>query len=150
MSNWGKFNNINAKALNEQSKKLKSGDFEEVPVGKYEIHIESLELKPTKEKGYPMLAGKFKIVQGDYNGRLIFMNQVIAMDNEHDAMRLGIANDFLTSLGTDVTLAFEDWDEYEELVNKIFDKIEDNGWEYLLEIKEKKGFRSYKICEKYA
>ena len=146
--NWNQFSNINAQELNAQVKNLSKGDFEELPLGRYEVSVEGLELKPTKEKGYPMIAAKFKVVQGEYNGRFIFMNQVVLMGNQHDAMRLGIANRFLESLETGVDITFEGVQEYEDLVAEVFNNI--GRKEYLLEIGEKKGFRNYKIVDVYA
>lgn len=148
MANWSNFKNINAKQLNEEAKSLNKGDFEELPLGRYEVSVESMELKPTKEKGYPMIAVKFKVVQGEFDGRFIFMNQVVLMGNEHDSMRLSIANRFLESLETGVDISFEGIEEYEALVDEVFNAI--GRKEYLLEIGEKKGFRNYKIVEVYA
>lgn len=149
MTNWSNFKNINAKQLNEQAKSLNKGDFEEVPVGKYEVRIEGMELKPTKTTGAPMLAVKFRIVHGDFENRLIFMNQVILMGNEHDAMRVSIANRFLESLGTDVPVDFEGVEEYQALIERIFNTLDQMGLEYLLDFGERNGFKTYKIAEVY-
>ncbi len=148
MANWSNFSNINAQELNAQVKDLSKGDFEELPLGRYEVSVEGLELKPTKEKGYPMVAAKFKVVQGEYDGRFIFMNQVVIRGDQHDAMRLRIANQFLDSLETGVDITFEGVQEYSDLIDEVFNNI--GRKEYLLEIGEKKGFRNYKVVEVYA
>lgn len=147
MTNWNAFANINAKALNDQAKTLAKGDFEELPLGRYEVSVESMELKPTKKTGAPMIAVKFKVVEGEFKGRFIFMHQVVLMGNEHDAMRLRIANQFLESLETGLDITFEGVDEYETLVADVFDAI--GNREYLLEIGDKKGYRNYKVVEVY-
>ena len=148
MTNWSNFSNINAQELNAQVKGLAKGDFEELPLGRYEVSVEGLELKPTKEKGFPMVAAKFKVVQGEHTGLLIFMNQVVIRGDQHDAMRLGIANRFLDSLKTGVEITFEGVQEYAYLIDEVFNNI--GRKEYLLEIGEKNGFRNYKIIEVYA
>lgn len=147
MANWGKYENIDAKKLNDEVQELGDGDFEDLPKGKYEVEITNMELKPTKEKGYPMLAVSFKVLEGEYKNRLIFMNQVVIMGDKNDAIRLKVANSFLQSLDSGVAINFESVRGYEELIGAIFDAVKQKGYEYLLELGERKGFTTYKIVE---
>lgn len=147
MADWGKYENIDAKKLNDEVQELGDGDFEDLPKGKYEVEITNMELKPTKEKGYPMLAVSFKVLEGEYKNRLIFMNQVVIMGDKNDAIRLKVANSFLQSLDSGVAINFESVRGYEELIGAIYDSIKQKGLEYLLELGERKGFTTYKIVE---
>lgn len=146
MTNWGKFATYDAKALNEEVKNLNDGDFPEIPNGKYEVCIKKMELKPTKEKGYPMLAVQFEILEGQFKKQRIFMNQVILMGDQNDKYRVHTANTFLRSLETGIDVSFEGVAEYEELVSKIFEVASE--LEFVLELGENKGgYKTYKILE---
>ena len=50
-----------------------SGDYKEVPVGKYEVKIDKMELKESS-KGDPMFFCQFRILQGDIKNSCLFMN----------------------------------------------------------------------------
>ena len=84
MSIFDKYNkNINAeelaasqKEINEQSS---SGDYAEVPVGKYEVKVEKLEAKKSKS-GNPMVTIWFKILEGGFKDSYIFYNGVFHED----------------------------------------------------------------------
>lgn len=148
MTNWGKFESVDAKALNEEVKTLKDGDYPEIPNGKYEVSIEKMELRPTKKTGAPMLSVNFKILSGEFKGNHIFMNQVVIMGDENDKYRLHTANSFLRSLGTNFDVQFEGVSAYEELVSQVYGDIHMNGYEFLLEVGENKnGYKTYKIEE---
>lgn len=148
MTNWGKFESVDAKALNEETKNLKDGDFPEIPNGKYEVSIEKMELRPTKKTGAPMLSVNFKILNGDYKGQHVFMNQVVIMGDENDKYRLHTANTFLRSLGTEIDIQFEGVSAYEALIEQVYGAVHMNAFEFLLEIGENKsGYKTYKILE---
>ena len=53
-----------------------NGGRREVPHDTYEVAINKLELTKSK-KGDPMVTCWMKIVEGEYKGSLIFMNQVV-------------------------------------------------------------------------
>lgn len=153
---WDKYKNIDAKKLNEEVNELKDGDFPEIPNGRYEVSLDSLELKPTKEKGYPMVAAQFTILEGQYKKQKIFMNQVLLMDDQNDKYRLKTCNAFLNSLGTNVNVVFEGVREYAEMVSRIFDLVDENRLEYLLQISDSKPskdgrtFKQYDIVDIYS
>ena len=149
MSKWANFAKIDAASINEEVKTLDGGEFPEVPNGKYEVEIVSMELKPTKEKGYPMLSVQFAIVEGEYKKQRLFMNQVLIMGDQNDKYRVNSCNKFLKSLGTDYAVHFEGVEEYDALVQNIFDDIESMKLQYLLEVGEKKGYRTFDIKEVY-
>ena len=71
-SKWGKFNeSVDLKGLQEDVKNADAngGNFPEVPKGTYEVELASLEMKPTKKDGRPMVALSFKILGGEYKGQ---------------------------------------------------------------------------------
>lgn len=150
MANWDSWNNINVEELNSKVEELgNSGDFEELPDGKYEVRLDSLELKPTKEKGYPMVSATFTIVEGKYTRFKMFVNQVLLMGNDSDKYRVNTCNKFLSSLRPDgVKIRFNSVPDYDVQVKDTFKVCE--KMEYLIEKStNNKGFTNYKIVEIY-
>lgn len=118
-----------------------SGDFKEVPEGKYEVAITKLELGESK-KGDPMVKVWFKIISGEFKNSLIFMNQVVTQ-----GFQIHIVDEFLKSLETDIEVVFESYSQYGELLMDIFEAVEGN-FEYALDYgTNDKGFNTYKIEE---
>lgn len=118
-----------------------SGDFKEVPEGKYEVAITKLELGESK-KGDPMVKVWFKIVSGEFKNSLIFMNQVVTQ-----GFQIHIVDEFLKSLETEIEIVFESYSQYDELLMDIFEAVEGN-FEYALDYgTNDKGFNTYKIEE---
>lgn len=122
------------------------GDFKEVPVGKYEVKVEKLELTETKESHKPMVSAWFKVLVGDYENSLIFMNQVIT-----EGFQIHIVNEFLRSLmsGMQEPLAveFQSYSQYNNLLMDVFEEV-DGNFEYALDYgQNRKGFNTYKIEE---
>lgn len=148
MSNWDRFDRkIDNKFLNEiETDNLSNDNFEELPLGKYEVSLESMELKESK-KGDPMVATVFKVVQGDYKGRLIFKNTVIYRGDEHDKLRIQNELRFLKSLDTNEDIFFKNFSQFAMLIEVVFKSVKEAKLEYLLEITERKNFRYYTIKE---
>lgn len=120
-----------------------NGEYEDVPFGDYEVKVDKMELKASK-KGDPMLSVWFKIISGEHENRLIFLNQVITQGFQVD-----IANQFLESLGADVAVEFKDYVQYNNLILDIHEKI-DGKAEYLVEYGQtKKGYSFVKVKEIY-
>ena len=125
------------------------GNFKEVPHGKYEIAIEKMELKATKEKKDPMVSIWMKICDGEFKGSLIFMNQVITQ-----GFQIHIVNEFLRSLIEECpdapTVEFKSYTQYAELLMDIHELIAES-FEYAVDYGQtKKGFDTFKITEIYA
>ncbi len=120
----------------------KSGEFVEVPKGDYEVSITKLELAESK-KGLPMMKCWFKIIAGDFQGQLIFMNQ-----NVTSGFALHVANEFLNSLESGINAEFEDFVQYADMIESVFHAIE--GDEYQLAYGENaKGYNTYTIVKKF-
>ena len=69
-----------------------NGGRRDVPHDTYEISVQKLELTKSK-KGDPMVTCWMKIVEGEYKGSLIFMNQVVTQ-----GFQIHIVNEFVRSL----------------------------------------------------
>lgn len=137
------------KDIKEAANNSGSGDFPEIPHGKYEVAIEKLELKATK-KGDPMVSVWMKIVgDGEFKGSMIFMNQVITK-----GFQIHIVNEFLRSLVKECeyipTIEFRSYQQYADLLMDIHEMVADS-FEYALNYSQnKKGYDRYEILEVYA
>lgn len=141
--------NVDIDGLKEDVKKVEENpdaalEFPEVPDGTYEIKIEKLELTLSK-KGLPMLSGWFKIVDGEYEGSMLFMNQVITF-----ALGLYKSKKFLRSLlneSCDMDVEFLNFKQYNNLILDIFEIVTEK-FEYAVEVvSNKKGFKDYEIMQ---
>ena len=122
-----------------------NGDYREVPVGTYEVKIEKMELKESS-KGSPMVSVWFRILKGDFENQLLFMNQVITQ-----GFQISIVNRFLKSLEAvdDDQVEFKDYGQYNDLLMDIMEAV-DGQLEFLIEYKKsKKDFAVYTVKEVY-
>lgn len=143
---------IDSKELEESKKEIEantsSGDYKEVPVGTYEVEVNKLECKRSKN-GNPMVSIWFKVLEGDYENSMIFYNGVF---NE-DWMRHRVVK-MLSSLLDDITHEAEinlilksgNVDEINDFCMDVHEEI-DGKFEYLLDFGEKKGYNTYLIKE---
>jgi hypothetical protein len=126
------------------------GNFKEVPHGKYEVSIEKMELKATKEKKDPMVSIWMKVVSdGEFKKQLIFMNQVITQ-----GFQIHIVNEFLRSLVKECADApvveFKSYAQYAELLMDIHELIADD-FEYGINYGQtKKGFDTFEVLEVFS
>lgn len=119
---------------------LGQGDYPEVPHGTYEVKVTKLKLDESK-KGDPMVRVFFKIVRGEYENSMVFMNQVVTK-----GFQFHIVNELLRSMGTDIDIHFESYSKYAELLEDVFAAI-DGQKEFALEYGENKGFNTFKITD---
>jgi len=143
---WEKFDReIDVEGLQKdvQEAAKNGANFREVPHGKYEVKIEKLELVESKA-GDPMVTVWFKVLAGDYEGSMIFMNQVITK-----GFQIHIVNEFLRSLDSGLEVEFKTYKQYGQLLMDIHEAI-DGQLEYGLKYGEnKKGFNTYEITDVY-
>ena len=126
----------------DNAEKNNTGDFPEIPAGRYEVSIEKMEIKESKA-GDPMLAVQFKILAGQYAKSYLFFNQVLNLD-----FQIHIANEFLRSLDTGIDVKFKDYSQYNDLVLDIHEKIQTDGLEFGLKYsKTDKGYPEFKITD---
>ena len=144
MSIFDKFNQeMDKDLIQQQINEASENSFEDVPVGKYEVAVNKLEVKPTKNGDKVMLTCSFKVLEGQYKGRLIFFNQVIM-----SGFQIHMANQFLKSLDTGEIVEFKDYDQYADMVKVIDLTIQRTELEYELEYsKTDKGYDKYEITE---
>lgn len=144
---------INAEELAASQKEITenskgSGNYKEVPVGKYEVKVEKMEAKLSKG-GNPMVSIWFKILKGDFKDSMIFYNGVF---NE-DWMRHRVV-DFLSAILDDDThkaeinliLKDSNINQVNDFVLDIHEQV-DGQLEYLLDYGLKKGYNTYTIEE---
>ena len=118
----------------------------EVPQDTYEVKITKLELTKSKTSGQPMLTCWFKIVAGEYNNQMIFMNQVINTANANArGFQLHKCNEFLRSLKTSLPVNFESFKQYGQLIYDVMGEVEDKRTFQLEYSKDTKGYANYKI-----
>ena len=121
------------------------GDFPEIPKGQYEVRLISLELKLTKKTQAPMMAARFKILEGDYKGQNIFMNRVI-YGTKNDGNMIKSALGFLKKLeAPDVVIAFDSYNQFAELLMDVMEAV-DGVLEYAIDY-DPDAFNSVSIAD---
>ena len=150
MNNWQNFDlKIDNNLLNDiQNASSNNGDFEELPLGRYEVKINSMQLTQSKN-GDPMTKTIFEVVQGQYKGRYMFKNSVIYKGDRNDAWRLKQELNFINSLQPNDQVNFYSFSDFEKQISNAFANINSRKLEYLVEIKEKNNFRTYSVIEVY-
>lgn len=129
------------KAGVEKAAENSGGNFPEVPHGTYVIKVEKLELTESK-KHKPMLSCWMKIVEGEYKGQRLFMNQVCEQD-----FQIYLAKQFLRSLDSGIDVVFESYVQFASMIMDIAEAIE--TLEFEVDYGEKKGFNTFTITEVY-
>lgn len=127
-----------------------TGDFVEVPHGEYEVKVIKIELGETgpnsKTPGMPMAKVWFDILAGEYKNQKIFMNQMLTTGFGIHKM-----NEFLESLETGIPVMFENFGQYADLFNQIFNEV-DGVAEYQLSYtanKKNDRFSEYNIIQRF-
>ena len=121
------------------------GEYKEVPHGDYEVEVSQMELKASK-KGDPMVSIWFKVLDGEYKGSIIFMNQVITQ-----GFQVHIVNEILRMMVSEMedapVIEFKSYKQYGNLIMDIFEAI-DGNFEFALAYKKgKKDFSTFEITE---
>ena len=125
-----------------------SGDYDEVPCGKYAVKIDKLELVSSKN-GSPMVCIWMKIIEGQYKNRLLFANQVV-----DEPFKIHRADEMLRQLLDDTESNIEvewvgDYRKYATMIDEIFMEIKDS-YTYDVEYgKTNKGFSTYTFTDTY-
>lgn len=146
---WDEFDKaIDTEGLAQDVKDAaENGGRREVPHDTYEVAIQKLELVKSK-KGDPMVTCWMKIVEGEYKGSLIFMNQVVTQ-----GFQIHIVDEFLRSLVAECAdapeIEFHTYRQYGEMLLDVMEAI-DNNFEYRLDYRENsKGYNEFEIMEVY-
>ena len=144
MTDFSRFDElVDLDALRDEVEKVSngSGDFEEVPYDTYEVAIEKMLLKESKS-GKPMLSVWWRIVAGDFEGQMLFQNQVI-----EKPFQIHVSNQLLRSLKTGIEIDFQSYSQYARLVDEVREEAQKR--EYALEYVEKRGYKVFTIVEVY-
>lgn len=116
---WDKFDksvDVEGLAADVKEAAENGANFREVPHGVYEVEVNKLELIESK-KGDPMVTVWFKVVDGEFKGCLIFMNQVITQ-----GFQIHIANEVfrqMTAELPDFNVEFKTYKQYGELLMDV-------------------------------
>lgn len=145
MSVFDKWNkNVNSDFMKDldAQESGQGGNFENPPYGTYEVRIEKMELKSSKN-GDPMVQVLFKILNGAQKGKTILMNQVILQP-----FQIHLCNEFLRSLDSGLEIAFKNYSQYNDVILDVMEVIGEDKLEYALEFGEnEKGYNTFKITD---
>ena len=129
----------------EEAKKNSGGDFPTIPAGKYEVRVETLEVKGTKaDPNRPMLAVSFKILSGEFKNQRLFMNRVL-YGTKNDKNMIAFAIGFLEKLDSGVPISFNGYEPFRQLVLDVAEAI-DGKLEYAVDYDDSR-FNSITIDE---
>lgn len=129
----------------EEAKKNSGGDFPTIPAGKYEVRVETLEVKGTKaDPNRPMLAVSFKILSGEFKNQRLFMNRVL-YGTKNDKNMIASAIGFLEKLDSGVPISFNGYEPFRQLVLDMAEAI-DGKLEYAVDYDDSR-FNSITIDE---
>lgn len=121
----------------------------EVRPGKYEVKIEKIELKSTKDGGKPMAFVQMRIQDGEFKNMCLFYNQVLVGFDKNTgkltAFGIHNFNKFLKSLDSGVQIEFKDFKQYANLMLDVSELVE--NLTYLIEFTKKGDFANYRVLE---
>lgn len=148
MSIFDKWNEqIDGAKMAEEVKEVEKnggGNYKDVPAGEYEAKIEKMELKESKS-GAPMVSVMFRILEGEFKKSCLFMNQVVTLP-----FQIGLVNEFLRSMDTDVTVDFDgNYEHYNNMILDVFEAVDRDKLEFLVAYGEKNGYKTFRIKEVY-
>lgn len=127
-----------------EAEKNGGGDYPEIPKGEYDVKFENIEMKATKSDGRPMLSIQGRILEGEFKKSCVFMNRVM-FGTKNDANMIASAVGWLKSLGTDLEIEFDGYEDFADLVLDIAEEVEDK-FEYTIEY-DPDAFNSISIKE---
>lgn len=133
---------VNFDELRTLADKSKSVGFSKVVPGEYMVKLENLFLTKSKS-GNNMVKAKFKVIDGESNGRDIYMYQVV-----QNRTQIDICNCFLNSLSTAQKVSFINYTQYADVVKSVW--IDANKMSYrLLYGRTASGFDTFRILDSF-
>lgn len=119
------------------------GEYEEPPVGTYEVKLSYMTLGASKA-GNPMAKVTFVIMDegGELNGRRIYMNQVLT-----NSMQIHFFNEFLRSLKTSIPVTFTSYRDFNRTMIDIKAECDERKLTFKLNFAQAKNpkYRTYTI-----
>lgn len=127
----------------------KDRQFDDPVSGTYECRVEKMMLGQSK-KGTPLFKCQFKILVGQYEGSMIYMNQILS-PSAHCTVgqRIGLVNKFLKSLESGIEVEFKDFVQWEKMISEIADDIDDRLEYEIYYSKSKSGCQQFNIIQVY-
>ena len=125
MGMFDKFNlNMNEDEVRKQVEEAsKNVNYTEVPKGTYTGYIEKMELGATKDKR-PMFKVQFRITEGEFAKKCLFMNRVVA-GTKNDMNMISSVEGWVNKLEPEVPLAFNgNYDDFAEQIMDIMEEID--------------------------
>ena len=146
--NWDKFDEkVDLNGLKndvaEAEKNGGTGERREIPKGRYEVKFKSIEVKATKD-GRPMLSADALILEGEFKKWHLFMNRVL-YGTKNDANMISSAVGWLKSLGTDVDVKFNGYNDFSNVVMDVAEAV-DGKLEHVVEY-DPSAFNSISVKE---
>ena len=128
MEDWTQFDNmLDAETMNKVNE-LDAGR-REIPPGKYEVVPEQIELSKSK-KGNPMLVARLRIVHGEFNKSIIFVNQVMTT-----SFQIHKAKELIKGLNPSSPVKFESYTQWAIYLMGVAEEVCCKG-SYVLEYGE--------------
>lgn len=143
---WDSMFKVSAEAVSD-IKKNDNKERVDVPVGKYEVSIQKMELTESKKSGDPMASVWFKVLNGEFKNQYIFMNQMLT--NEYGIHRF---NEFMRSLDTTIDVEWTgSFGAYADLIDAVKDAVDKEGLEYYIDYTQNdKGYSAFKVLQVFA
>lgn len=115
---------------------------EKVPYGTYEVRVEKMEIKESK-KGDPMFSVWFRIIDGQYKNGMIFFNKLLTK-----GFLISACNDLMKSFKTGINIEFEDFIQYNDVIQNVFKKINNDGLEFAIEYSDNgRGYGDIQVTD---
>ena len=141
---WSQFDNMIDTEMMDKLKELDEG-VKKVPVGKYEVVCEKMELAMSKKQN-PMTVMWFRIVQGEYKKSIVFTNYVMK-----SAYGIHNVKEFLRGMKPGNDVKFESFAQWDKLLGAIANEFLCKN-SFVLEIGEQPNknnpdepYKTYKI-----
>lgn len=145
---------IDFKKFNEQfpadkmkadMKEAKENSNTNLPDGEYTAKLEKMELGESKG-GALMIKAQFRIIEGDHKKQCIFKNQVLT-GTKNDGFMMIKANEFLESLDSGISVVFEDWEQYNDLILDIAEAVQEDKLTYLIQLDTDGKYQNSEIID---
>lgn len=126
------------------------GNYEEVPLGTYEVKVEKVECKVSKTNK-PMVSIWFRVLKGNHKNSLIFYNGIFTEDwMRHRVVKFlsALLDDNAHEAEINLILKSNNVEEINDFCLDLHEEI-DGVFEYLLDYGMSKGYNTYEIKEVY-
>lgn len=106
-------------------------EFVKIPHDHYAVKIDNMEMglssEQSKNPNTPVLKVRMKIVEGNFANNCVFYTQSLV-----SGFGIHNANKFLESLESNQDVVFEDFLQYSDLIDSIYNELSEEGAEYAL------------------